>query len=79
LTPARRTLLIGTTAAICVVAAVVAFLLVFRPAIARVARPNPTSFPLAQVQQGATLAAIGDCAVCHTAEGGISFSGGFVG
>lgn len=76
MTPARRTLVIGTVVAICVVAAVVASLLVFRPAIARVARPDPASFPLAQVQQGATLAAIGDCAVCHTADGGIPFAGG---
>lgn len=72
----RRTLLIGTGAAIGVAGVAVALLLVFRPAIAPIARPNPTQFSLRQVAHGATLAAIGDCTVCHTAEGGAPLAGG---
>jgi mono/diheme cytochrome c family protein len=37
---------------------------------------SPPVFPPAQVERGAELAAIGDCAVCHTASGGQSYAGG---
>jgi mono/diheme cytochrome c family protein len=34
------------------------------------------TFPHDQIARGAELAAIGDCAVCHTAEGGRPYAGG---
>jgi mono/diheme cytochrome c family protein len=59
-----------------VVAAGVALALVYRPPINSVARPDPPSLPISLVQRGAALAAIGDCAVCHTAESGTPYAGG---
>lgn len=49
----------------------------WRPSIASVARPAPGSFPTALVQRGATLAAAGYCASCHTTRGGQPFAGGY--
>lgn len=47
---------------------------VWYPAIAPAAsRP---SFPSEQIARGAELAAIGDCAVCHTAPNGYPYAGG---
>lgn len=51
------------------------FALVWQPAIAPIARFNPQSFPLPLIERGATLAAIGDCAVCHTTKGGVPYAG----
>ncbi len=48
----------------------------WHPAIAGVAPPSRTAFRSDAVARGATLAAIGDCSVCHTAEGGRPYSGG---
>jgi mono/diheme cytochrome c family protein len=63
------------------VAAVVAILLIaggyaamWHSAIAPV--EAPPVFPPAQIARGAELAAIGDCAVCHTESGGRSYAGG---
>jgi mono/diheme cytochrome c family protein len=50
--------------------------LAWHPAIAPVDPPAAGSFPPAVIAQGATLAAIGDCMVCHTAPGGQPFAGG---
>lgn len=44
--------------------------------IAAIAPPAPSSFPKDQVRKGAELAALGNCASCHTAEGGKTFAGG---
>ncbi len=46
------------------------------PAIAPIAPPSRQAFDPALVARGAELAAIGDCAVCHTADGGPRFAGG---
>src|ERR1700746_1627445 len=46
----------------------------WQPAIAPIA--SPPSFPPDQVARGAELAAIGDCAVCHTAPNGRPYAGG---
>ncbi|MEH3085436.1 MAG: molybdopterin-dependent oxidoreductase [Xylophilus ampelinus] len=54
-------------------------LLGWRPAIAPVAPPAPGSAPVyteATIERGRLLAAAGDCAVCHTAEGGAPNAGG---
>jgi mono/diheme cytochrome c family protein len=41
------------------------------------ANPSGTSFDPGIIAKGAKLAAIGDCAVCHTRAGGKPFAGGF--
>jgi mono/diheme cytochrome c family protein len=63
------------------VAAVVAVLLIaaacvvaWHPSIAPV--EIRATFPSEQVARGAELAAVGDCAVCHTASGGQPYAGG---
>ena len=38
--------------------------------------PAPQTVPTAEVELGAALAKLGDCAVCHTAEGGAPYAGG---
>jgi mono/diheme cytochrome c family protein len=72
----RGKILIIMGLAVCAGAAGVAYSLAFPPAITAIARPGVRSFDPAQVARGATLAAIGDCTVCHTADGGIPFAGG---
>src|SRR5947208_15041940 len=44
--------------------------------VAPAAAPARASFDPALIANGAQLSAIGNCQVCHTAEGGRSFSGG---
>ncbi|HEX2942521.1 MAG TPA: c-type cytochrome [Rhodopila sp.] len=48
----------------------------WHPAIARITPPDRSSFAADQIARGAELAAIGDCAVCHTAPNGRPYSGG---
>lgn len=73
--PTPRLILIAVLA--CgLIAAGVAAALVFRPALPAIARPDPAAFPAPLVRRGAILAGIGDCAVCHTAEGGRPYTGG---
>ena len=57
-------------------AGVLALGLTWRPTISAIDRPQAGSFPAAQVNQGAILAKLGDCAVCHTAAGGRALAGG---
>jgi mono/diheme cytochrome c family protein len=61
-----------------VVAATVAAFAAFawRPQIAPILSPAPNSFSPEVVKNGAALAAVGDCAVCHTAAHGRPFAGG---
>jgi mono/diheme cytochrome c family protein len=59
-----------------VVAGCIALTLTYRPPIRSIARPDPRSFSKAELQRGAVLAAIGDCDVCHTVEGGTPYAGG---
>lgn len=47
-----------------------------RGAIAPIAPPDPATFSADMIARGKVLAALGDCAVCHTAEGGIANAGG---
>jgi mono/diheme cytochrome c family protein len=47
-----------------------------RPAIHPIEAPQAGTFDAALVAQGANLAAIGNCAACHTARGGGQFAGG---
>lgn len=70
----RRILLIVIV--IVVVAGGVAAALAWSPAIDPVSRPAAASFDPALVKRGGELAAIGNCATCHTAPGGRAFAGG---
>lgn len=53
-----------------------AYAYAWHPAIGRTSPPSRSQFPAAQITRGAELAAIGDCAVCHTAQGGQPYAGG---
>ncbi len=46
------------------------------PAIDPVAVPEWTSLAADKIEAGGPLVAVGDCVVCHTAEGGQDFAGG---
>src|ERR1700757_304886 len=50
--------------------------LAWRPAIDPVRRPAVGNFDAALVKRGGELAAIGNCATCHTVPGGRAFAGG---
>lgn len=54
-----------------------ATLIPWRPAIAPASPPTPGLFSEAAIARGAKVAAAGDCAVCHTAPGGVTNAGGF--
>lgn len=70
----RRNLLVA--AAILVAGILLALAASWRPAIAPIAPPARASFAAADIARGAVLVRIGDCAVCHTADGGRPFAGG---
>lgn len=55
---------------------VAALVIAWAPAISPVTPPDRASFATAAIARGATLAALGDCAVCHTASGGTPYAGG---
>jgi len=48
----------------------------WRSAIPPVDPPSADSFAADSILRGAQLAALGDCATCHTAPGGETFAGG---
>src|ERR1700739_4269351 len=48
----------------------------WRSAIPPAAPPAADSFDARTIARGAQLAALGDCADCHTAPGGDAFAGG---
>src|SRR5271170_3086990 len=50
--------------------------LAWKPSIEPVTPPSATSFGADRVARGAALAAVGYCAVCHTAKSGQPFAGG---
>jgi mono/diheme cytochrome c family protein len=56
---------------------VVAFMAyAWRTEIAPITQEPAPQFPKALMQSGADLAAIGNCAICHTREGGVALAGG---
>jgi mono/diheme cytochrome c family protein len=67
-------IILGLALALLLVAAFVAY--AWRPAITPVAASPSSSFDAGSVAKGAELALIGNCNVCHTAEGGASYAGG---
>src|SRR3954470_12229418 len=73
---ASRRILASIIAIILLAAAVAAFAVIWRPAIAAIDPPAPASFDAALVKRGRVLAAIGNCSDCHTVRGGKAFAGG---
>lgn len=53
-----------------------AALLSMQPEIAPISPLQTPSFSAQSIARGKTLAALGDCAVCHTRKGGATNSGG---
>jgi nicotinate dehydrogenase subunit B len=53
-----------------------AALLMWRTPMAPIAAPNPELYSAAAIARGKQLAALGDCAECHTASGGAENAGG---
>ncbi len=45
-------------------------------ALAPIPRPDPAAYSRSTIERGERLAALGACAVCHTAEGGARLAGG---
>jgi mono/diheme cytochrome c family protein len=73
----KSRIMIGAVAVLLVGGMVAAFAITWRPAIAAIDPPAPQAFDRALVKRGRDLAAIGNCADCHTVRGGKSFAGGF--
>lgn len=63
-------------AAAATAAGLCATLLPWRAPIAPVAPPEPGFYSAATLERGRLVAAAGDCAVCHTAPGGVKNAGG---
>jgi nicotinate dehydrogenase subunit B len=73
---ARRRSALATIAALCAaVVGVAAAVLPWR-SIAPIARPDASVFSAATIARGRQLAALGDCAVCHTDANGVVNAGG---
>lgn len=53
------------------------FVFAWRPVIAPIEPPSPSSFPQESIAKGAILSAAGHCAACHTGRGGQAFAGGY--
>jgi nicotinate dehydrogenase subunit B len=71
----RRGVLAGIAALCAATVGIGAAVLPWR-AIAPIARPDASVFSAATIARGQQLAALGDCAVCHTATGGLVNAGG---
>jgi mono/diheme cytochrome c family protein len=73
---ASRRIIASVIAIIVLAAAVAAFALIWRPAIAAIDPPAPLSLDADLVKRGRALAAIGNCSDCHTMRGAKAFAGG---
>jgi nicotinate dehydrogenase subunit B len=74
--PRRRSAWARAGALVAGVLGVGAAMLGWRPAIAPVTRPDASVYTAATIERGRVIAAAGDCAVCHTAPGGMPNAGG---
>src|SRR6187431_1179159 len=72
---ARRGVL-ATAAALCVAVIGIATAVLPWRSIAPIARPDPSTWSAATIARGQQLAALGDCAVCHTVVNGAVNAGG---
>ncbi|AHK47359.1 diheme cytochrome c-type (plasmid) [Ensifer adhaerens OV14] len=61
--------------AIALIALAAAFGYACEPSLDRISRPDKSSFDAETIRRGEQLAAVGDCIVCHTADGGAPFAG----
>lgn len=68
--------LLGGVVAVAAVATGAAAYAFRHPAIAPITPPSASTFASELIEKGEMLAAIGDCAVCHTAAGGEPYAGG---
>ncbi len=71
----RRGVLAGVAAVVAAMAGIAAAVLPWR-SIAPIARPDSSVYSAATIARGRQLAALGDCAVCHTAVNGVINAGG---
>lgn len=69
----RRT--VGYAFLLTLVGAQIALAVTWRPAIAPIQASSVSTFSADQIARGAVLVQIGDCAVCHTADGGRALAG----
>ena len=75
--PARRRGVLAGLAALCTaVAGLVVAAMPWRPAIAPTTPIDAGTYSAATIARGRQLAALGNCAVCHTADGGAVNAGG---
>ncbi|MGO4578456.1 c-type cytochrome [Cupriavidus sp. 2TAF22] len=72
----RNWLLAAATTAATTAAGLIATAMPWRAPIAPVAPPAPGFYSAATIERGRLVAAAGDCAVCHTAPGGVRNAGG---
>jgi mono/diheme cytochrome c family protein len=72
----RAKIVAGIVAALLIGAAIATFAIAWRPAIAAIEPPAPQSFDANLVKRGRELAAIGNCADCHTLRGAKDLAGG---
>jgi nicotinate dehydrogenase subunit B len=66
----------ATLGALCIAAIGIGAAILPWRAIAPITRPDASVYSAATIARGAQLAALGDCAVCHTSENGIVNAGG---
>lgn len=71
----RRSVFAGALAACAAVVGVAATVLPWR-SIAPIARPDASTYSVATIARGRQLAALGNCAVCHTEANGVVNAGG---
>ena len=68
--------LLATIGALCAAAIGIGAAVLPWRAIAPIAPPDPSVYSAATIARGAELAALGNCAVCHTSDGGVLNAGG---
>jgi nicotinate dehydrogenase subunit B len=68
--------MLATAAALCAAAIGIGAAVLPWRAIAPIARPDASVYSAATIARGQQLAALGDCAVCHTSANGILHAGG---
>src|SRR3982074_3218441 len=73
---AKRRGALATIAALCAAAIGIAMAVLPWRSIAPIARPDASTYSQATIGRGRQLAALGDCAVCHTVANGIINAGG---
>ncbi|WMT77562.1 molybdopterin cofactor-binding domain-containing protein [Bradyrhizobium sp. Ash2021] len=73
---AGRRGVLATAAALCAALVGVGAAMLPWRSIAPIARPDPSVFSAATIARGQQLAALGDCAVCHTSLNGVLNAGG---